>query len=396
MRPSRIIGSSSTMTMVCSGVLFPGDPIGLHPDEITVADVLRDAGYATALIGKWHLGDQEPFLPTRHGFGSWFGLPYSNDMFAGVPRERRSHLPERFREHGYPPLPLVRDTTVLETEPDQSRLTARYTEEAVRFIRDHREGPFFLYVAHLYVHLPFFPPQEFLERSQNGDYGAEVECIDWSTGVILDTLAELGIDGRTLVLFTSDNGADLRHGVNAPLRGGKGSIWEGGFREPLIARWPGSVPAGRTCSALVTAMDFLPTFAALADRMAPADRAIDGHDISGVLLGRSDDSPYEAFFYYQARGKGLGAVRSGRWKLHLESGELYDLDADVTETTDVSVDHPELVRELAGLAQACREELGDSSDELPGPGCRPVGRVESPRLLTWREGLDPYFDSMYD
>jgi len=382
------------------GVLFPGDPIGLHPDEITVATLLRKAGYATGLVGKWHIGDQPPFMPTSHGFDSYFGLPYSNDHSMSRTREQRGGLPERFREHGLPPLPLLQGTEVIETEPDQSRLTARYTEEAVDFIREHKEGPFFLYLAHLYVHLPYFPPAEFLARSKNGDYGAEVECIDWSTGVILDTLTELGIAENTLVLFTSDNGGDMRFGSNAPLRGSKGQLWEGGFRDPLIAWWPGTIPAGRTCSTFCTAMDFLPTFAALSGQSAPTDRVIDGHDISPVLLGHSDVSPYEAFYYYAGRGKnlgvGLGAVRRGTWKLHLQSGELYDLANDIGETTDVAADHPEVVRDLQSLADTCRADLGDNSNEPPGPGCRPVGRVDNPRLLAWREGLHPHFDAMYD
>ena len=380
------------------GVLLPGDPVGLHPDEITIADVLRRAGYATALVGKWHLGDQEPFLPTNHGFDSYFGLPYSNDHYLGRPAEERTRHPTPFREHGFPPIPLMRDAEVFETEPDQSRLTARYTEEAIAFIRANTDRPFFLYLAHLYVHTPLFPPPEFLAASRNGPYGAEVECIDWSTGAILDTLAELGIDERTLVLFTSDNGGTARDGSsNAPLRGSKATIWEGGFREPLVVRWPGTVPAGRTCTELATAMDFFPTFARLAGQPVPTDRDIDGRDIWPLF--RSDEdarTPYEAFYYYRINGNGLGAVRSGRWKLHLGNGALYDLEDDVGETTDVSSEHADVVARLEALAESCRRDLGDESTGAPGDGCRPVGRVDRPRLLTWREGLNPAFDAMYD
>jgi arylsulfatase A len=392
------------------GVLLPGDPVGLHPDEITIADLLHDAGYATALIGKWHLGDQEPFLPTSHGFDSYFGLPYSNDHYLGRPREERERHPDRFREHGFPPLPLLRNTRVVETEPDQSGLTARYTDEAVRFIRANHGRPFFLYLAHLYVHTPLFPPAQFVERSRNGAYGAEVECIDWSAGVILDTLAELGIDQSTLVVFTSDNGSTGKlGGSNAPLRGSKATVWEGGFREPCIVRWPGTVPANTICREVTTAMDFLPTFAALGATAAPGDRVIDGHDIAALL--RDDHgatSPYGAFYYYGPGQSGLRAVRSGKWKLLLESGELYDLELDIGENANVAESHPEVVADLHELAAACRADLGDGvvdsagsasgddSAQSTGANCRPAGRVEKPRLLTWREGLDPRLQAMYD
>ena len=176
------------------GVLLPGDAVGLHPDEVTVADVLKESGYSTKMIGKWHLGDQAEFLPTNHGFDSYFGLPYSNDAYSGRPEKFRVHLPERFSQHRFNPLPLMRDDEVYELEPDQSSLTERYTEEAISFIRENRDTPFFLYFAHLYVHTPLFPPQSFLDKSNNGAYGAEVEVIDWSAGMIMQTLKELEID----------------------------------------------------------------------------------------------------------------------------------------------------------------------------------------------------------
>ena len=362
------------------GVLLPADPIGLHPDEVTVADVLRSQGYATAMMGKWHLGDQPGFLPTDHGFDSYFGMPYSNDHYAGRPQRYRQHLPERFREHRFNPMPLMRDDRVAEMEPDQTYLTQRYTEEAVSFIRENRDRPFFLYLAHLYVHSPLFPPKEFLDKARNGPYGAEVEVIDWSAGVILDTLRELGLDERTLVIFTSDNGSSARlGGSNAPLRGTKGTTWEGGMREPCIMRWPARIPAGAVCGELVTSMDLLPTLAGLAGGQAPDDRAIDGHDISPLMLGEEGAATqYEAFFYYGSADRTLHAVRAGRWKLHLILRELYDLDADVGEEHNVIDDHPDVVSRLDALAEECRRELGDAHTGVEGENTRPVGRGRRP------------------
>ena len=379
-------------------VLLPADPIGLHPDEVTIADVLRSQGYATAMMGKWHLGDQPGFLPTDHGFDSYFGMPYSNDHYAGRPQRNRQHLPERFREHRFNPMPLMRDDRVAEMEPDQTHLTRRYTEEAVSFIRENRDRPFFLYLAHLYVHTPLFPPKEFLDRARNGPYGAEVEVIDWSAGVILDTLKKLGLDERTLVIFTSDNGSSARlGGSNAPLRGTKGTTWEGGMREPCIMRWPARIPAGAVCGELVTSMDLLPTLAGLAGGQVPDDRAIDGHDISPLMLGEEGAAtPYEAFFYYGSADRTLHAVRAGRWKLHLILRELYDLDADVGEEHNVIDDHPDVVSRLDALAEECRRELGDAHTGVEGENTRPVGRVDDPKPLTSLDEMSPEERALYD
>ncbi len=372
------------------GVLFPGDPIGLHPDELSIGRLLQDADYATMLVGKWHLGDQLPFLPTRHGFDHYFGLPYSNDM-----EPNNTRLIKNRGLSGMPPLPLMDGEGVVETQPDQASLTERYTEAALSFIREHRDQPFFLYFAHMYVHNPLHPPQSFLERANNGPYGAEVECIDWSTGAILDLLDELGLTDHTLVVFTSDNGAWSGNdgSSNAPLRGEKGTTWEGGLRVPCVARWPGRVPRGAVCTELATAMDLLPTFAGLAGAILPDAHRIDGHDLQPLLFGEADaTSPYEAFFYYH--GNDLKAVRAGRWKLHLETGELYDLDTDVGETTDRSAAEPETVARLNALAETCRDELGDASRGITGSGCRPCGRVEEPTPLVPMSG--PLTDAAYD
>jgi arylsulfatase A-like enzyme len=347
--------------------------------------MLRQQGYATAHIGKWHLGDQPEFLPTRHGFETYFGMPYSNDMsptfafYAG--------------KDFCPPLPLMRGENVVETEPDQSTLTERYTNEAVEYIRQHRDRPFFLYFAHMYVHVPLHPSDEWRRRSRNGDYGAEVGCIDWSTGQILAAIRELGIEDRTLVFFSSDNGATTRHGSsNAPLRGSKGTTWEGGLREPLIAWWPGTVPAGRACREMCTVMDFLPTFARMAGGDAPADCIIDGRDIHPLLSCENDAvTPHEAFCYYH--GHQLQAVRSGRHKLHLQQNMLVDLQADVGETRDVADGNDQIVADLRRRAEECIQDLGDgepasfrfdyvAKQTRVGNNVRPPGRVDDPRPLT--------------
>jgi len=359
-------------------VLFPGDRHGLHPNEITVAEVLKGAGYATGCFGKWHLGDQPQFLPTSQGFDTYFGIPYSNDMWP---------------EHGrwrFPPLPLVRGKEVVgqvETMDDQALLCKQVTDEAVRFIRDHRDRPFFCYVPHAFVHHPRGAREAFLEKAKNPDKvtGAQIEEVDWSVGQILGTLRDLDLAENTLVLFTSDNGG-AGGCVNKPLRGGKGSTWEGGMREPTVAWWPGRVPAGAVCDEVATAMDVLPTFAALAGQKPPTDRIIDGHDIRPLLFAEPGaESPWNAFFYYDA-GRRLRAVRAGQWKLFAD-GRLYDLDADIGETTDVAKQHPDVVARLKIHLDRCRADLGEG--ENLGPNCRPVGvDPDSKTLLPrpWAEG----------
>jgi len=364
-------------------VLFPVARKGLHPDEITIAEVLKGRGYATACIGKWHLGDQPPFLPTRQGFDYYYGIPYSDDM---VERKAR----------GWPPLPLMRNQKVVEAPADRNTLTLRYTQEAIQFITAHRGKPWFLYLPHAMpgsTRKPF-ASDRFRGKSANGSYGDSVEEIDWSTGEILATLKKLGIDDRTLVVWTSDNGAFRRPppcGSNAPLAGWGGSTMEGGMRVPCVVRWPGKIPAGTTRDEMTTAMDLLPTFAKLAGTRPPSDRIIDGKDIWPLLFGKKGTkSPHKAFYYYYMAQ--LQAVRSGKWKLHLplaakwrsyrgatykSPARLYDLQADVGETTNVAKDHPHVVRRLLALAERVREDLGDVGHK--GKHQRPAGLLTNPK-----------------
>ena len=372
-------------------VLMPGDPIGLDPGTFSLPRMFSNAGYSTKMVGKWHLGDQPEFLPTRHGFDSYFGLPYSNDMLPDHPANDRFH---------FPPLPLMQDEAVTETDPNQASLTDRYTAEAVRFIEERAESktPFFLYLAHMYVHLPIHTPMKYEASSNNGAYGAAVEHMDQSTGVILDTLKKLGIDEDTLVIFTSDNGSNgADGGSNAPLRGTKGTTWEGGLREPCIMRWPDHIPAGAVCSEISTTMDLLPTLAGLVNGEIPADHVLDGKDICALMQGgETARSPHEAFFYYGREDHTLHAVRSGKWKLHLLLSELYDLENDSAEQHNVYADHPDIVAQLTTFANSCRQELGDAHTGIEGTGCQPVGRVENPVTLTSVNEMDPIIRSMYD
>jgi len=381
------------------GVLFPGAPKGLHPDEITIAKVLKGQGYRTKIVGKWHCGDQPEFLPTRHGFDEYYGLPYSNDM--GI----QGKLENRGKRK---PLPLVRNEEVIQQQPDQRGLTERYMEECVRFIRDNKDGPFFLYLAHMYVHVPLFVPRRFLRQSENGGYGGAVECIDWVAEVIFFELARLGLDENTVVIFTSDNGSRARGegGSNAPLRGTKATTWEGGQRVPFIVRWPGKIPGGRVSDEMVTSMDLMPTLARVAGATEPRDRTIDGKDITALVFGEEGArSPHETFYYY--RGDRLEAVRKGRWKLHFAKGkvdgkepptmrELYDLVDDIGEERNVYDERPEIVKELEAVAAAARADLGDSLTESEGSGRREVGLVEDPKPLAEYDENHPYIVACYD
>ena len=367
-------------------VLRPMDTKGLHPDEVTIAEVLKAQGYATACIGKWHLGDQPPFLPTRQGFDSYFGIPYSDDMVGTKDGSR-------------PPLPLMRDERVIEAPVDRNTLTARYTREAIQFITANRHRPFLLYLPHAMpgsTRKPF-AGERFRGKSANGAYGDSVEEIDWSTGEILAALKRLGLDEHTLVLWTSDNGAPRRNppqGSNAPLRGWGYNTSEGAMRAPCVVRWPGRVPAGTACDELCTTMDLLPTFARLAGTKPRADRTIDGKDIWPLLAGaKGARSPHEAFFYYYMAQ--LQAVRSGNWKLYLpldakwasfggrtrkSPAALYDLAADIGETSNLAARHPEVVARLMALAEKARADLGDIGRR--GKGQRPAGHVAHPKPQT--------------
>jgi arylsulfatase A len=362
---------------------------GLNPDEITIAEVLKERGYATTIIGKWHLGDQPPFLPTRQGFDSYFGIPYSDDMTA-----------DKRPPGEWPPLPLMEDERVIEAPVDRNLLTKRYTERALAYIEANRDRPFFIYLPQAMpgsTSAPF-SSEAFRGRSANGPWGDSVEELDWSTGQILAKLRELGLERRTLVVWTSDNGApttgkpgDPRRGSNEPLFGRGYTTAEGAFRMPTIAWWPGTVPTGHVCEELTTSMDLLPTFALLAGTKPPGDRIVDGHDIRPLLLGEPGaESPYEAFYYYY--GSQLQAVRSGPWKLfvpldkpqrhphHRGQGPspamLFNVVDDVGCRQNVAQEHPEVVRRLMQFAERARQDLGDL--DRPGANCRPVGHVEKP------------------
>jgi len=368
-------------------VIFPSCPIGLSANEHTVASLLKQQGYATMCIGKWHLGDQPQFLPTQRGFDHYLGLPYSNDM-------------------GRPPLPLLRDAKVIEAPANQDTLTARYTEEAVQFITASKDRPFFLYFPHTAVHVPLHPGEKFKGKSGNGTYGDWVEEADWSVGRVLDRLRELKLSERTLVLFTSDNGPWLTQGKNGgvagPLRGGKGSTWEGGMREPTIAWWPGKIAPGTTCDAPLSEIDVLPTLVTLAGGTVPTDRNIDGKDIWPLLAGQTKESPHESLFYFS--GNRLEAVRSGPWKLAItpQGGRktdtkaqnakhtdprLYNLDTDIGETTDCAAEHPEIVKRLEGYVEKMDSDLGVNKN---GPGVRLPDRVQNPKPLLKR--IDTEYD----
>jgi len=362
-------------------VLFPVGKKGLNPNEITIAEVLKKKNYATACIGKWHLGDQPKYLPTRQGFDYYYGIPYSNDMGS---RQRRIN----------PPLPLLRNETVIEAPVNQNTITKRYTHEALNFIKSNKHNPFLLYLPHTMPHNPVHSSENFHGKSANKGYGDTVEEIDFSTGQILKTLKDLNIDRQTLVIFTSDNGAAKRWGgSNLPLSGWKGSTAEGGMRTPCIMRWPGKIPAGISCNQLTCTMDLLPTFAKLAGTSAPKDRIIDGKNIWPLMNGtKNATSPHEVFYYYMKTQ--LQAVRSGKWKLHLPRNsklvnwknletdlpmKLYNLEADIAEKTNLADKHPEITKRLFALAKKARNDIGDI--DHPGQNQRPAGMVVSPKPL---------------
>jgi arylsulfatase A len=372
-------------------VIGPSARIGISAEEQTIAEVLKPLGYATACYGKWHLGHHPEFLPPRHGFDEYFGLPYSNDMW-----------PHHPTSSSYPDLPLVEGERVLEYNPDQKNLTTWYTERAVRFIENNRDRPFFVYLPHSMPHVPLHVSEKFRGKSKRGLFGDVIMEIDWSVGQILSALKRLGLDEKTLVIFCSDNGPWLSYGDHAgsagPLREGKGTTFDGGQREPTLMRWPEKIPGGMVCSEPASTMDILPTLAKLAGAELPR-HPIDGKDVWSLMSGRAGaKSPHEALFYY--RGWALEAVRSGKWKLHLphgyrtlggreggtggqpvryEQGEiglaLFDLNEDVGERHDVSADHPDVVTRLLELAERMREDLGDSAKKMTGRNRRPPGGV---------------------
>lgn len=369
-------------------VLFPGQGVGLNPDETTIATLLREKGYRTKIVGKWHCGDQPEFLPTQHGFDEYYGLPYSNDMGRQITREYN------------PPLPLLHNEIVIQQQPDQRSLTERYVEQCTDFIHSNRNEPFFLYLAHMHVHLPLYAPERFTKTSKNGDYGACVECVDWATSCILYQLEQDGIDENTLVVFTSDNGSRGDHGgSNFPLKGAKGTTWEGGQRVPCILYWPNHIQPGMVCNQILSSIDFLPTFAKLCGAEPRAHVKIDGIDFSNLLTSPEAPPVRKDFFYY--RMNDLEAVREGDWKLHVsKEGKpvrlLYNLKQDVKEEHNLYEQNPDLAHRLETLLRQCREDLGDSATGVAGKGTRPIGRISNPKPLTEYNEKHPYIIAMYD
>jgi arylsulfatase A len=393
-RAALMTGCYAKRALPIPHVLFPVGNQGLSPKEVTLAEVLKDAGYTTAIIGKWHLGDQPEFLPNAQGFDLHFGLPYSNDMGPagdGVRSDLGQPIPDaKGKGTGQPPLPLLRNGQVVKRvlPDDQQSIVELYTDEAVKYIAASKDKPFLLYMPHTAVHFPVYPGRKWAGKSPHGIYSDWVEEVDWSVGRIFEALRDNGVAGRTLVIFTSDNGGTKR-GLNTPLRGHKGTTLEGGMRVPTIAWWPERIPAGAKTDAITSMFDLLPTCATLAGAKVPADRKIDGVNIWPQLAGTPGATPpRETFFYYF--GLRLNAVRHGDWKLQIAEGNkakpdekafaprLYNLRTDIGETTDVAAAHPDIVAKLQALIEANESDLG--RDGI-APGCRELGLVENPKPI---------------
>jgi arylsulfatase A-like enzyme len=390
------------------GALGPTASVGISDQEMTLAQLCKTRGYATAIFGKWHLGHHKQFLPLQHGFDEYFGLPYSNDMSplqADMIKGMTPAAAERKRKA--PPLPLFDGNKIVNpaVNPEElAQLTTQYTEHAVSFIERNKSKPFFLYVPHTMVHVPLAVSEKFRGKSGAGLFGDVVMELDWSVGQILGAIKRNGLDDNTFVMFTSDNGPWLNYGNHAgsaaPLREGKGTMWEGGYREPCVMRWPGKIPAGTKCAELASTMDMFPTVARFIGGEVPADRKIDGKDIWPLMAGEPGaKSPHDLLYCYY--GRQLRGVRDSRWKLvfpheyrsldgkpggrdgvpanykQLKTEQaLYDLKNDVGETTDVSAKHPKIIARLEQAAEQAREALGDELTNRKGNEVRPAGHVE--------------------
>ena len=382
-RAALMTGSYPTRVSV-PGVLFPRHEIGLNPDEVTIAEVLKGKGYATACIGKWHIGHKPKFLPTRQGFDSYFGIPYSNDMtidpealLADNINLRNGFTADRIKKEKPKKnlVPLMRNEEVIEYPCDQTTLTKRYTEEAVKFISENKDSPFFLYLPHTMPHIPLFASEQFKGKSKRGLYGDTIEEIDWSVGQILKSIKEKGMDQKTLVIYTSDNGPwklDRGRGGSAyPLRGYKFQTYEGGMRVPCIMRWPGKVPEGTSCDEVAASIDLMPTIAKLAGAKLLKDRKIDGKDIWPLMSGTEGAvSPHDMYYYY--KGNRLESARQGKWKIRRsgkksQSVELYDLDSDISETKNLAKENEALVKDMIKKMNLFDEDLKKSQ--------RPVGKL---------------------
>lgn len=391
-------------------VLFPYSQIGIHDDEVTIAELLKTRGYATALVGKWHLGHQPQFLPTRHGFDFFFGIPYPNDHEpVRVIWEKQAGKPD-WRP---PPMPLYRGDQIEEEPADLERCPHRFVVEAVKFIRENKNQPFYLHVANIETHTPYFVASRFQGFTQGGAYCDAVVSLDWMVGEIEAALINLGLVENTLVVFTSDNGPLLENHADLPavygrygttntdrkhlLRGAKGSVWEGGVRVACLMKWPsqGKIPAGSLNNELVAGFDLYTTFAMIAGAELPTNRTIDGKDIRPLMFAEPGaKSPHDAFYYYQANR--LGGVRQGKWKLMLGPGggmgaaikkandtklerwpQLFDLESDISETRNLAAEHPAIVRRLEALAEHARNDLGDAATNRKGHSVREPGRVDA-------------------
>ena len=379
-----------------TGALGPKNTHGINSDEMILAEVAKRRNYATAIFGKWHLGHHPEFLPTRHGFDEYFGLPYSNDMWPYHPTAGDK----------FPPLPLIEGEKTIKIcdAEDQTQLTTWYTERAVAFIEKNKNRPFFCYLAHSMPHVPLFVSDKYEGKSPRGLYGDVIGEIDWSVGQVLGTIKRLGLDDNTLVIYTSDNGPWLSYGDHGgcalPLREGKGTSFEGGVREPCIMRWPGRIPAGTVCDEMAATIDVLPTIAGLLDVELPSDRVIDGKDIWPLISAQPGaKTPHDVYYYYY-QGAQLQAIRAGKWKLHFPHGyrsldgnpggtggtpvpyvqkqtglELYDLENDIAETTDVAKKRPDVVKRLEALAEIARADLGDTLTKRTGANVREAGQL---------------------
>jgi arylsulfatase A-like enzyme len=389
------------------GALMPYSKTGINASETTMAEILKQKGYATAIFGKWHLGYQNKFLPLQHGFDEYLGLPYSNDMWPVDFNGQSIENQQDNRKKNYPPLPLVEGNEEKQTIgglADQDQLTTMYTQRAVSFIQKNKSKPFFLYLPHTMTHVPLGVSEKFKGKSKQGLYGDVMMEIDWSVGQILKALKDNGLDKNTLVIFTSDNGPWLNFGEHAGSTGGfregKGTVFEGGVRVPCIMRWPGQIPAGAISNQLASTLDILPTVAKLTGSKLSSNQ-IDGLDLSEIIRGKTNQSPRKYFYYYYAQNE-LRAVRRDNWKLmlpHVNSqsyeGELpgqnrypgkyatvnvplalYDLRRDPGEEYDVQTQHPDIVEELQKIAQQVRLDMGDKLTNTIGKNSRPAGVAE--------------------
>ncbi len=375
--------------------MMPNSKKGLNESETTIAEMLKSNGYATAIYGKWHLGDAPEFHPMKHGFDEFFGILYSNDMWP--------YHPQQGAIFNFDDLPLYENENVLRVLEDQSSLTTEITEKSVDFIKRNKDNPFFLYVAHPQPHVPLFVSDKFKGKSERGLYGDVIMEIDWSVGEILNALKETGLDENTMVIYTSDNGPWLAYGEHSgsalPLREGKGTAWEGGQREPFIIRYPGTLPAGVVLSEPLMAIDLLPTIASITGSALP-DLPIDGLNIWPVLTGEVKSGPQEAYYFYY-RVNELHGIRYNKWKMYFphtyrsmngrEGGknglpedyemlsvteiELYNLEEDKEERYNVANQNPEIVSHINSLADAMRIELGDKLYGMEGINSREAGSI---------------------